>query len=215
VITPLVVCSTIGSIVNGRVVTRIPKPNAMLYSGFALLALACLGVVVSTHLTPRAWLMTFMLFGGVGLGFVMPNLTVFAQETAGREHLGIATALLQSLRMIGGMLGTALTGALVGHLYVNGVHRALEDGHATQWVKQFADPQILINHDAQTVLLGQLAHAGHDGVVLLEQARESLVGAIHFGLALAAIVTVVALWQVRRVPPIKLTHGPEPTIMAE
>ncbi len=65
--------------------------------------------------------MTFMVIGGLGLGFVMPNLTVFAQQTAGREHLGIATALLQSLRMIGGMIGTALTGTLSAHLYASGV----------------------------------------------------------------------------------------------
>jgi MFS family permease len=215
VITPLVVCTTVGSIVNGRLVTRLPNANGMLYAGFALLALSCLGVVISTHLTSRGLLMTYMLMGGVGLGFVMPNLTVFAQETAGREHLGIATALLQSLRMIGGMLGTALTGALVDHMYVSGVRQALAEKHATQWFRQFSDPQILINHDAQVPLLAQLAHAGHDGLALLEQARESLVGSIHFGLALAAVVTFLALWLVRRVPPIRLTHVVEPTIMAE
>ena len=36
---------------------------------------------------------------------MLPNLTIFGQQVAGREHLGIATALLQSLRMIGGMIG--------------------------------------------------------------------------------------------------------------
>ncbi|MFP3759265.1 MFS transporter, partial [Cupriavidus sp. SIMBA_020] len=76
---------------------------------FALVALACLGMVVATRSMPQWLLMSFMMVGGLGLGFVMPNLTIFAQQTAGREHLGIATALLQSLRMIGGMIGTALT----------------------------------------------------------------------------------------------------------
>jgi MFS family permease len=215
VITPLVVFITIGSIANGRVVSRIRNPNWMLYVGFALLALACLAVVVATRGTPRGLLMTLMILGGLGLGFVMPNLTVFAQQTAGREHLGIATALLQSLRMIGGMIGTALTGTLVTHLYGNGVRNALDADHATHWLPQLADPQILINRDAQAVLLGDLARAGHNGAALLESAREALVGAIHLGIAMAAVIALVSMWQTRRVPPVKLQRKIEPVVHAD
>jgi EmrB/QacA subfamily drug resistance transporter len=214
-ITPLVVFITIGSIVNGRVVTRVKNPNAMLYIGFALLAISCLGVVVATHNMPRSLLMALMLSGGLGLGFVMPNLTVFAQQTAGREHLGIATALLQSLRMIGGMIGTALTGTLISHLYASGVRLALEKDHAAHWFPDLGDPQILINRDAQGPLLTQLAAAGHNGAMLLESAREALVAAIHIGIALAAVVAVIAIWQSRRVPPVRLKGPVDPTILAE
>lgn len=215
-ITPLVVFITIGSIVNGRIVTRVKNPNAMLFVGFALLAVACLGVVIATRSMPRPLLMMFMVLGGMGLGFVMPNLTVFAQLTAGREHLGIATALLQSLRMIGGMIGTALTGTLIGHLYASGVQLALDKDSATHWLGDLSDPQILINHDAQATLLSQLAAAGHNGAMLLESARESLVAAIHIGLAVAAVVAVLAVWQSRRVPPVRLKGAKiEPTIVAE
>ena len=216
-ITPLVVFITIGSIVNGRIVTRVKNPNAMLSVGFTLLAVACVGVVISTHTMPRAILMTFMLMGGLGLGFVMPNLTVFAQLAAGRAHLGIATALLQSLRMIGGMLGTALTGTLISHLYASGVHLALDKAGATRWLPDLSDPQILINREAQTTLLSQLATAGHNGAMLLESARESLVAAIHIGVAMAAVIAVVSVWQARRVPPVHLKKGEkvEPAVMAE
>jgi MFS family permease len=215
-ITPLVVFVTIGSIVNGRIVTRVKNPNAMLFVGFALLAVACLGVVIATRSMPRPLLMMFMVLGGLGLGFVMPNLTVFAQLTAGREHLGIATALLQSLRMIGGMIGTALTGTLVSHLYASGVRLSLDHDSASHWFSDLSDPQILINHEAQTTLLSQLATAGHNGAMLLESARESLVAAIHIGLAVAAVVAVLAVWQSRRVPPVRLKGAKiEPAVMAE
>ncbi len=214
-ITPLVVCITIGSITNGRIVTRLRNPNAMLYVGFALLALSCLGVAVSTHETPHWMLFLVMLCGGLGLGFVMPNLTVFGQQVAGREHLGIATALLQSLRMVGGMLGTALTGALVTHLYRQGVHAALVDAQAQSWFKTFSDPEILIDREAQSSLLTQLAHAGQNGALLLEHARESLVSGIHLGLALAALVAFAAMLYSRRVPLVKLTRAIDPTIVAE
>ncbi|CAG9206526.1 Permeases of the major facilitator superfamily [Paraburkholderia tropica] len=215
VITPLVVFITIGSIANGRIVSRIRNPNLMLYIGFAMLAIACFAVAVATRSMPRGLLMTFMIIGGLGLGFVMPNLTVFAQQTAGREHLGIATALLQSLRMIGGMIGTALTGTMVTQLYASGVQKSLAADNATHWLPQLADPQILVNRDAQTALIGELAKAGHNGAPLLEAAREALVGAIHLGIALAALIALVSLWQTRRVPLIKLQRKVEPVIHAD
>ncbi|PXW29285.1 MDR family MFS transporter [Paraburkholderia caballeronis] len=215
VITPLVVFITIGSIANGRIVSRIRNPNLMLYVGFTMIACACIAIAIATRSAPRSMLMTVMIVGGLGLGFVMPNLTVFAQQTAGREHLGIATALLQSLRMIGGMFGTALTGTLVSHLYANGVRGALTADNAAHWFPQLADPQILINRDAQTSLIGELAHAGHNGEALLEAARDALVGAIHLGIAVAAAIAVVAIWQSRRVPPIRLRRRVEPTVQAD
>ncbi|MGF6698817.1 EmrB/QacA subfamily drug resistance transporter [Paraburkholderia sp. MM5496-R1] len=215
VITPLVVFITIGSIANGRVVSRVKNPNLMLYIGFAMVALSCLGIVVATRSMQQWVLMSFMVVGGLGLGFVMPNLTIFAQQTAGREHLGIATALLQSLRMIGGMIGTALTGTLVTHMYRSGVRNALEGAGASHWFADLGDPQILINRDAQTTLVDQLTHAGHNGAMLLESAREALVGAIHLGLAMAAVIAVVSVWQTRRVPPIKLQRKLEPVIHAD
>ncbi|WP_343663512.1 MDR family MFS transporter [Paraburkholderia tropica] len=215
VITPLVVFITIGSIANGRIVSRIRNPNLMLYIGFAMLAIACFAVALATRSMPRGLLMTFMIVGGLGLGFVMPNLTVFAQQTAGREHLGIATALLQSLRMIGGMIGTALTGTMITQLYASGVQKSLAADQATHWLPQLADPQILVNRDAQTALIGELAKAGHNGAPLLEAAREALVGAIHLGIALAALVALVSLWQTRRVPLIKLQRKVEPVIHAD
>jgi MFS family permease len=215
VITPLVVFITIGSILNGRLVSRVRSPNVMLYIGFALLAVACLGAVIATHVMPHWLLMMFMVLAGLGLGFVLPNLTIFAQQTAGREHLGIATALLQSLRMIGGMMGTAITGTLVTYMYAGGVRHALDRDGATHWFADLGDPQILIDRSAQAKLLDQLTRAGHNGEMLLEAAREALVAAIHVGLALAAVVAVISVWQSRRVPPVKLSRLLKPTVAAD
>lgn len=202
-ITPLVACITVASIVNGRIITRIPNPNMMMTVGFVLVALSCMGVVLCDRGTGRGFMLATMLAGGFGLGLVLPNLTVFAQQAASREHLGIATALLQSLRMIGGMLGTAVTGTLVGQMYGNGVQKALESDHAAQWLKDFSDPEVLVNHDIQSVLLGQLMQAGHNGSALLDAARDALVGAIHMGIAIAVVASLAGLWMVRRVPQIK------------
>ena len=214
-VTPLVVCITIGSIVNGRIITRIPRPNAMLYAGFTMLALALLGLSQATRGMHHNLLLSIMLLAGLGLGFILPNLTVFAQQTAGRANLGIATAMLQSLRMVGGMVGTALVGTLVTRSYTSGVTSALAAANATDWTARMTDPQILIDKAAQAELLTNLQQAGHNGALLLEQARVSLVGAIHLGLLLAAIAALFGVWRARRVPPIKLMRVNEPVMAAD
>lgn len=204
IITPLVVCITVGSIINGRIVTRLRSPGRMLYIGFALLAVSCVCMTFATRTTSHGQLLFFMLMGGLGLGFVNPNLMIFSQTMAGRELLGIATAMQQSLRMVGGMLGTALIGTLVSRHYASTMSAALNSTHAEQWTSVFADPQILVDKAAQATLLSQLQQAGHDGAMLLAQAREALVGSINLGLAMAAVVAAIAVWRVRRVPHVPL-----------
>lgn len=214
-ITPMVICITIGSIANGRIITRIRNPNRMLYAGFLLMALSCLGIVTTRHDTPRGLIAAYMLIAGLGVGFIMPNLTVFAQQTAGRAHLGIATALLQSLRMIGGMLGTAVVGTLVSHRYVSSVESTLR-GASARWLPQLNDPQMLVNPAAQTQFLAQLAHQGQDGAPLIEIARVALVGAIHQGQLIALAVAVLALWCLRHLPLVQLTRvHTKPTSVGE
>jgi EmrB/QacA subfamily drug resistance transporter len=205
-ITPLVACITIASIVNGRLVTRVPNPNVMLYVGFALIALSSLGMVLTQRSTSTGFMLTTMLIGGLGFGLVLPNLTIFAQQTAPREHLGIATALLQSLRMIGGMLGTAITGTLVNRLYAADVQRALVAEQGEQWLPKFRNPEILLDHAAQQSLLTESAQAGRNGEAMLNAAREALVASIHTGVALAIVVSLIGLWMVRRVPRVNFHH---------
>ena len=204
IVTPLVVCITIASIINGRIVTRLRSPRRMLYLGFILMTAVCLCMAFSTHLTSHGLLLILMMMGGLGLGFVNPNLMIFSQVTAGREVLGIATAMQQSLRMVGGMLGTALIGTVVSYRYASAMGSALRHAQAQRWAAAFADPKILVDKAAQTALLLHLRQAGDDGAMLLGQAREALVGSIHLGLAMAAIVGALATWRVCRVPYVQL-----------
>lgn len=207
--TPLVVCITVGSISNSRLLTRIPNPAWMLYAGFALLGFSAIGITTLKQGTPHALMACYMVGSGLGLGFVLPNLTIFAQEAAGRAHLGIATAMIQSLRMVGGMVGTALVGTLVNHMYVSRVRSALNGVHAMQWFTHLNDPQILIDKAAQTQLAAQLHAIDQDSAVLIEVARSSLVSSIHMGQALSVVVAIIAVWHMRRLPRLQLRRKTE------
>jgi MFS family permease len=205
-ITPMVVCITLGSVTNARIIVRLSRPNNMLYAGFILLVIACVGMAFMGRDTNRMLVFAYMVMAGLGLGFVMPNLTVFAQETAGRALLGISTAMLQSVRMIGGMLGTAIVGALVGHYYVWGIEEAVPEGRGTAWLSLLQDPQVLVNQNVQSDFMAALLRMGLYGEAFIEQARVSLVEAIHMGLASVLLIALIGLFWVYRVPAIHLTR---------
>ncbi len=206
-ITPLLLGTTVGSVLNNRIVTRIRRANPIMYVGFAMFALACLYLVQLTGTEPHLVWMSCMAISGLGLGLVAANLTIFSQQIVSRENLGAATALLQSLRTFGGMLGTVMTGALLGHLYTSGVHRSLDSYQANQWFKSFASPELLVDRAEQAALIMRLVSAGQAGDAMMKSARDTLVTSIHIGLGLAAIAAVIGLCLAWFVPPVRVDHA--------
>lgn len=206
-ITPLVVFITVGSIINSRMVIRLSQPSIMLYLGYGLLALCCIGVLLAAGRSAVAWFVLPMIVGGFGLGFIIPNLTVFVQETAGREVLGIAMAMVQSVRMIGGMIGTVVVGTLVTHHYVSSVTQAVPQGQGTAWLATLQDPQVLVNQAAQSDFVAQLLRVGLNGDIFLDQARAALISAVHLGMGAALAVTLLACVWIMRLPVISLARG--------
>ena len=203
-ITPLVIGTTIGTVANNRIVTHLRRANMHHVHGLCALcdreSPRCRRSAAGT--APHLVWMSCMGASGVGLGLVAANLTIFSQQIVTRDNLGAATALLQSLRTFGGMLGTAITGALLGQLYVRGVHRSLDSYQATQWFKSFASPELLIDRKEQAALVSRLVSAGHAGDAMMNSARDALVESIHVGLALAAAAAVAGLCLAWFVPPV-------------
>lgn len=205
-ITPLAVFITVGSIVNGRIVTRVSSPNLMLYSGLGFFCVAALMLTRIGAGTPHALVYGAMICAGFGLGHLLPNLTLFAQASVPRPRLGVTTATLQSTRMIGGMLGMALIGVLISHTYGHGVHDMLQAAGQPQWSQWLSDPRVLVDDTLAAEFGGA---AGSAGTALLAGARDSLIGAIHGGHWLIFFVALFALLVVRRLPPMSLQHGRE------
>ncbi|MDR2877604.1 MAG: MFS transporter [Chromatiales bacterium] len=202
-VTPLAVFITIGSIVNGRIVMRIPTSNPMLYIGMAFFAVAALMLTrISPH-TPHALIYAAMGCAGLGLGFMMPNLTLLAQASVARARLGVTTATLQSTRMIGGMLGMALIGVLISKTYGARVHDMLLVAGEPQWAHWMSDPRILVDEATSTEFI---ANAGQTGSAMLASARDALISAVHGGHWLIFFVALCALLVVRRLPPMSLQH---------
>ncbi|AYQ88446.1 MFS transporter [Burkholderia gladioli] len=209
--TPIAACIALGSLINIRIVTRLKRPTLILSVGFGLLAAASASLSLTGPGTSHWILEVAMAAVGIGLGFILNNLNIFAQEIAGRERFGITTALLQSTRMVGGMLGTSVLATIVQHHYAGGVAESISVLGASvsaQWLPQLADPRVLVDPGVAGTLLGRLHAAGLDGAALLEAARRVMVQSIHIGIALAGCAAVAAAWLVRRIAHIRFSKPP-------
>jgi DHA2 family methylenomycin A resistance protein-like MFS transporter len=100
-----------GSIASGPLTARI-GPKLPMVAGLALAGAGAALLATTGRDTPLA----VIIAGSVLLGLVslaMPAMTAVAVGSAGREHAGLASGILNAARQSGGALGVALLGALL------------------------------------------------------------------------------------------------------
>ena len=216
-VTPLVAFIAVSNILNSRILPRLPNATIMVYLGFGMTTLCSALMLLSDATTSHVFLVAVMVCGGLGMGLTMPNLTISMQQAAPRQHVGIAIALLQSQRMVGGMLGTALTGAVVNWAYRHRVSGALTGDAAgdaasgaasVDWQKQLANPELLLSHDMQAELMSRMDAIGRHGGALIDMARHALVHAVHTGFLLTIAVGLLSFFGVRYMPKISFKSTP-------
>src|SRR5206468_10777066 len=115
-----------------------------LVAGGQLLLAACLFLFSRLHAGSDFWdLLPAMLVGGFGMGLSMSPLTAAAMGSVPVDKAGVGSAVINSMRQVGGSIGIALMGTLVAASvsvssvdprypgqFVDGYHRALYAGAA-------------------------------------------------------------------------------------
>jgi MFS family permease len=117
-LSPLVAGIPIGSIINGRLFPRESNPQRLMVLGSLLLFIGCGLTLTFTKESSMTMVLVTMGICGLGLGFLLPNFTLFIQIIARREDVGLASALVQTTRAMGSAIGTALVGILIAELSI-------------------------------------------------------------------------------------------------
>ncbi|MBF6589941.1 MAG: MFS transporter [Ktedonobacterales bacterium] len=115
VITPLTVTMAVGAIFVGQLIARIGRYQAICVVGALVLTF---GVYLLSRMTVSVTLGVVtrnMIVVGLGLGMLMPVLTLAVQNAIPRSRLGVGTGAVTYLRSMGQMLGVALIGAVVSN----------------------------------------------------------------------------------------------------
>jgi EmrB/QacA subfamily drug resistance transporter len=110
---PLVAGIMTGSLTSGRLISKLGRYRIFPIIGTLLIAIA---FWLFSHIavdTSRVTLGIWMAILGLGIGQVMPVLTLAVQNAVDRKNLGTATSSSVFFRNIGGTLGAAIFGAVL------------------------------------------------------------------------------------------------------
>jgi EmrB/QacA subfamily drug resistance transporter len=122
--TPLTLGMMAGSIVSGRVVTRLGRYRklllgavALLFAGFAVMAFTIAPTSTQGELTFK------MILLGLGMGPTLPLYTLVVQNATPPEDIGVVTAASTFARSLGQVFGVALVGSVFAATLAGAVAR--------------------------------------------------------------------------------------------
>ncbi|MBP2313908.1 MDR family MFS transporter [Azospirillum soli] len=110
---PLVFGMTLGAVGGGRLIARTGRYKVFPLAGLSLAAAMYLALgLVPAVAESGIWSTLILVPLGIGLGLVMPVMTVAVQNAVDRRDLGAATASVGFFRSLGGSVGVAVFGAV-------------------------------------------------------------------------------------------------------
>jgi EmrB/QacA subfamily drug resistance transporter len=115
---PMMMSMMIASILGGQLVRKIGVKTqiiiGMIVMGVGFWLLSTMGVD-----TTKVVAMSYMATLGLGMGLVMPILTLALQESFPKSQLGVVTSSSQFFRQIGGTFGMTILGAIMNYRSTN------------------------------------------------------------------------------------------------
>ncbi|WP_430742371.1 MDR family MFS transporter [Bacillus atrophaeus] len=214
IMTPMMVSMIITSIIGGQLVYKVGiKPQII--TGMAIMAGGFLLLTTLDLDTSKLVATSYMAIIGLGMGLVMPILTLALQESFSKEELGVVTSSSQFFRSIGGTFGITVLGAVMnarsGTLLTDKLVPYLNSlpAQASSFADQFKgmidkDPQGLLQSLFSPEAVKQIpaAFSSHIMPILKTSLMDSLHSVFYAGLAFIVIGAVLTLF----VKPIKLSN---------
>jgi EmrB/QacA subfamily drug resistance transporter len=125
---PLIGGLMIASLTGGRLISKSGHYRIFPIIGTALVTFSFWLFSHITATTSRGILGVWMVILGIGIGLVMPVLTLAVQNAVDRKDLGTATSSVTFFRSIGSALGAAIFGAILTNRLTAHLDKALPGG---------------------------------------------------------------------------------------
>ncbi|NTU27094.1 MFS transporter [Bacillus tequilensis] len=214
IMTPMMISMIITSIIGGQLVYKIGiKPQII--TGMLVMAGGFLLLTTLDLDTSKLVATSYMAIIGLGMGLVMPILTLALQESFSKEELGVVTSSSQFFRSIGGTFGITMLGAVMnarsGSLLTDKLVPYLDSlpAQASSFASQLkgmidTNPQGLLQSLFSPEALKQIpaAFSSHIVPILKTSLMDSLHSVFYTGLIFIAVGAVFTLF----LKPIKLSN---------
>ena len=173
----------ISSIVAGQVVARTGRYKLVVLTGLTTMAV---GLVLMSNLrvdTELPVLWAWMFITGLGIGPTLSVFTIIVQNAVPFEKLGVATSNLTFFRQVGGSVGLALLGTVLGQRLTDELPgRLAEAGVPAQFADAFAgnaggaEQLVVVGQDLGATILAAVPAPAR---ALVEPLIPNIVLAIH------------------------------------
>lgn len=116
----------------GEAVVRARGYRLVVATGFVVMAIACGLAATTTTGSGLAHFIAWNVIMGIGIGCALPTCMDLAMSALDAERSGVGSAVVQSMRQLGGSFGvatfgTVLTSAYRGHLHLDGLPTEMVD----------------------------------------------------------------------------------------
>lgn len=129
---PLVVGIMSASLTSGRLISKFGHYRPFPIFGTAVITISFWLFSHITVDTSRVQLGVWMLLLGIGVGSVMPVLTLAVQNAVDRRQLGTATSSVIFFRSIGSSLGAAVFGTILANRLAHHISQAIPGASGSQ-----------------------------------------------------------------------------------
>ncbi|ADG83516.1 MDR family MFS transporter [Thermincola potens] len=111
---PMMFSMMLTSILGGQLITKVPF-RSMFVAGMCFMAAAFYLLSTMTVHTTQLVAISYIVVLGVGIGLIMPTLTIAVQNAFPPEQRGVVTSSSQFFRSIGGTLGVTILGVVMNN----------------------------------------------------------------------------------------------------
>jgi len=149
---PLTLGLMVGARVSQRLASRTGNKTAVA-TGFVIVIAGMLLGTLTNVTSGFGFIGTWMSIVGIGLGFVLPTAAGAAVTALSPERSGAGSALLQAVRQIGGTIGVAVLGTILGSIYKNDVNTSKLPAAAASAVQQGVSVGVEVAHKMHSATL--------------------------------------------------------------
>ncbi|RLV04426.1 MFS transporter [Streptomyces griseocarneus] len=112
---PLLLGLVAAAVLSGLLITRTGRYKLYPITGAVLVAASMAAIGGADRNTGTLAMVVPLAVAGIGTGFFVQVCLLVGQYSAGQEHIGTATGVLNFFRSLGGAFGAALFGAVLAH----------------------------------------------------------------------------------------------------
>ena len=197
VMAPTILVSVVASVVSGQVMSRTGRYKFLAVTGSLLMVSSMLLLSTMTRDTTIPGVLGRMFLFGIGMGLMMPVMSIASQNASPQKYLGIVSAFTQFFQQVGGVIGIGVIGALFNARLASGLAERLESD-----VAERVQPEKLVDPIFREDLMNDL---GPEVWTVAEpQVQAAVATAITDNFLLAAAIVFISVLAILRMKEIRL-----------